>query len=147
MAGGVDAIEVGVRDDRRHRGALTPVTGCPGRRPGRRPWARSGQAPTHGFMEYDAVIADRLEPTIGETCQAAGKRPHIIMVHDESSFDITAALGIRIPPDYRRHFVSFDGRIRSFAVEGVGGPSWYASTGHTSTQSISLQRIQLLLTM
>jgi hypothetical protein len=46
--------------------------------------------PTHGFMEYDAVIADRLEPTIGETCQAAGKRPHIIMVHDESSFDITA---------------------------------------------------------
>ncbi len=53
-------------------------------------------------MEYDAVIADRLEPTIGETCQAAGKRPHIIMVHDESSFDITAAPGIRIPPDYRR---------------------------------------------
>jgi hypothetical protein len=89
------------------------------------------------------VIADRLEPTIGETCQAAGKRPHIIMVHDESSFDITAAPGIRIPPDYRRHFESFNGRIRSFAVEGVGGPSWYASTGHTSTQPISLQRIQL----
>src|SRR5260370_29625320 len=57
--------------------------------------------PTHGLMEYDTVIADRLEPTIGETCQAAGKRPHI-MVHDESSFDITAAPGIRIPPDYRR---------------------------------------------
>ena len=47
------------------------------------------------------------------------------MVHDESSFDITAVPGIRVPPDYRRHFVSFDGRIRSFAVEGVGGPSWY----------------------
>ena len=42
------------------------------------------------------MIADRLEPTIGETCQEAGKRPH--MVHDESSFDITAAPGIRIPP-------------------------------------------------
>ena len=81
---------------------------------------------THGFMESDAVNADRLEPTIGETCQAAGKRPHIIMVHDESSFDITAAPGIRVPPDYRRHFESFDGRIRSFTVEGVGGPSWYA---------------------
>ena len=54
--------------------------------------------PTHGFMEYDAAIADRLEPTIGGTCQAAGKRPHIIMVHDESSFDISAAPGIRIPP-------------------------------------------------
>jgi len=47
------------------------------------------------------------------------------MVHDESSFDITAVPGIRVPPDYRRHFVSFDGRIRSFTVEGVGGPSWY----------------------
>jgi hypothetical protein len=80
---------------------------------------------THGFMESDAVTADRLEPAIGETCQAAGKRPHIIMVHDESSFDITAVPGIRVPPDYRRHFESFDGRIRSFAVEGAGGPSWY----------------------
>src|SRR5712675_991466 len=57
---------------------------------------------THGFMESDAVIADRLKPTIGETCQTVGKRPHIIMVHVESSFDITAVLGIRVPPDYRR---------------------------------------------
>jgi hypothetical protein len=79
----------------------------------------------HGFMESDAVTADPLEPVIGETCQAAGKRPHIIMVHDESSFDISAVPGIRVPPDYRRHFESFDGRIRSFTVEGVGGPSWY----------------------
>jgi hypothetical protein len=81
---------------------------------------------THGFLESDAVSADRLEPMIGETCQAAGKRPHIIMVHDESSFDITAAPGIRVPPNYRRYFESFDGGIRSLAVEGVGGPSWYA---------------------
>jgi len=81
---------------------------------------------THGFMESDAMSADRQEPTIDETRQAAGKRPHIIMVHDESSFDITAAPGIRVPPNYRRHFVSFDGRIRSFTVEAVGGPSWYA---------------------
>jgi sulfatase-like protein len=80
----------------------------------------------HGFLESDAVSADRLEPMIGETCQTAGKRPHVIMVHDESSFDITAAPGIRVPPNYRRHFVSFDGRIRSLVVEGVGGASWYA---------------------
>jgi hypothetical protein len=66
---------------------------------------------THGFMESDAVIADRLESTIGETCQAAGKRPHIIMVHDESSFDITAAPGIRIPPDYRRCGWLAEGRV------------------------------------
>jgi hypothetical protein len=36
--------------------------------------------PTHGFMEYDAVIADRLEPTIAETCQAVGKRPDLSRV-------------------------------------------------------------------
>jgi hypothetical protein len=80
---------------------------------------------THGFMESDPISADRLEPAIGETCQAAGKRPHIIMVHDESSFDITAVPGVTVPPGYRRHFVSFDGTIRTLAVEGVGGPSWY----------------------
>src|SRR5258708_22908392 len=79
----------------------------------------------HVFIKPDAVTADRLKPTIGETCQTAGKPPHIIMVHDESSFDITAVPGIRVPPDYRRHFVSFDGRIRSFTVEGAVSPSWY----------------------
>jgi len=81
---------------------------------------------THGFMESDAVTADRLEPTTDAPCEPVGKRPHIIMVHDESSFDITAVPGIKVPPDYRRHFESFDGKIRSFTVEGVGGPSWYA---------------------
>jgi len=80
----------------------------------------------HGFMESDPVSADRLEPTKGETCQTTGRRPHIVMVHDESSFDITAAPGIAVPAGYRRHFVSFDGRRRNFAVEGAGGPSWYA---------------------
>ena len=30
-----------------------------------------------------------------------------------------------MPPDYRRHFRSFDGKQRSFVVEGVGGPSWF----------------------
>jgi hypothetical protein len=79
----------------------------------------------HGFLESDAASADRLAPGLGETCQAAGKRPHIIMVHDESSFDVTAAPGVKVPPGYRRHFASFDGRIRTLAVEGAGGPSWY----------------------
>jgi hypothetical protein len=31
-------------------------------------------------MEYDAVIADRLEPTIAETCRAVGKRPDLSRV-------------------------------------------------------------------
>jgi Sulfatase len=80
---------------------------------------------THGFLESDAASAGRLEPTLSETCQAGGRRPHIIIVHDESSFDITAAPGVMVPPGYRRHFVSFDGRIRTLVVEGAGGPSWY----------------------
>jgi phosphoglycerol transferase MdoB-like AlkP superfamily enzyme len=54
-----------------------------------------------------------------------GKRPHIIMVLDESSFDITMAPGIRVPADYARHFRSFDGKSRSFLTETTGGASWY----------------------
>jgi hypothetical protein len=47
-------------------------------------------------------------------------------VHDESSFDIRSAPGIKVPPNYGDHFKSFDGKERFFLVEGVGGPSWYA---------------------
>src|SRR5262249_14135812 len=49
----------------------------------------------HGFFEADAATADRLKPLSGETCRPASKPPHIIMVLDESSFDITAAPGIK----------------------------------------------------
>lgn len=58
-------------------------------------------------------------------CQAARKLPHIILLHDESSFDITAAPGIKVPPGYRHHFESPDGKARKLIVEGVGGPSWF----------------------
>ena len=44
---------------------------------------------------------------------------------DEASFDITAAPGIKVPPDYARHFQSFDGKTRTLVVEGTGGPTWY----------------------
>ena len=47
------------------------------------------------------------------------------MVLDESSFDITAIPGIKVPVDYRRHFASYDGKQRNFIVEGIGGPTWY----------------------
>jgi hypothetical protein len=46
-------------------------------------------------------------------------------MHDESSFNITAAPGIRVPPGYHRHFQSFDGKARRLVVEGTGGPSWF----------------------
>ena len=78
---------------------------------------------TRGLLESDASVAERLG-VMPDSCPAA-KRPHIIMVHDESSFDFTVVPGLKVPPDYRRHFASFDGRNRSLIVEGAGGPSWF----------------------
>ena len=93
-------------------------------------FARSGvtalsELMMHGYMESDAVVTDRLKLLPDATCVPAQKPPHIIMVHDESSFDIRVAPGIKVPPGYGSHFLSFDGRARHFVVEGAGGPSWY----------------------
>ncbi len=78
----------------------------------------------HGLMESDPVASERLAPT-SATCEPAAKPPHIILVHDESSFDIREAPGIHVPPNYGAHFRSFDGKHRKFIAEGTGGPSWY----------------------
>jgi hypothetical protein len=80
---------------------------------------------TRGLMESDAASSERLRPAADYSCRLAHKPPHIVMVFDESSFDITAIPGVKVPPDYRRHFRSFDGKERAFVVEGAGGPSWY----------------------
>ena len=80
---------------------------------------------THGLFESDPVSSSEFAPPATRSCHAPAKRPNIIMVLDESSFDITAAPGIRVPPGYRDHFRSFDGKQRSFVVEGTGGPTWY----------------------
>ena len=80
---------------------------------------------THGLMESDPVVADRLKSVEGSTCRPATKPPHIILVHDESSFDIRLAPGIKLPGGYGTHFLSFDGKERRFLVESAGGPSWY----------------------
>jgi hypothetical protein len=83
-----------------------------------------GEFVDHGFLESDATAAGRLD-TAPVVCHPLRKLPHIILLHDESSFDITAAPGIAVPSDYRRHFRSFDGNVRKLVVEGVGGPSWF----------------------
>jgi phosphoglycerol transferase MdoB-like AlkP superfamily enzyme len=93
-------------------------------------FARSGVAEltslmTHGYMESDAAVTDRLKMLPEATCAPAAKPPHIIMVHDESSFDIRVAPGVKVPDGYGAHFRSFDGKARRFLVESVGGPSWY----------------------
>jgi hypothetical protein len=79
----------------------------------------------YGFMESDAVTAERLKVPLLDSCHPAGRRPHIIMIHDESSFDIRQAEGVKVPPGYGSHFKSFDGKERKFLAESNGGPSWF----------------------
>ncbi len=80
----------------------------------------------YGFMESEAVLAERLKVPLEESCHVAGRRPHIIMIHDESSFDIRQANGVKVPAGYGSHFKSFDGRQRKFLAESSGGASWMA---------------------
>src|SRR5205807_8868183 len=79
----------------------------------------------YGFMESDAVAAERLKVPLLDSCRPAGRRPNIIIVHDESSFDIRQAAGIKLPPGYGSHFKSFDVKERKFLAESNGGPSWF----------------------
>lgn len=79
-----------------------------------------------GFLDIDRAVAakSKLAPA-DDACAPAGRRPHIIMVLDESSYDIRSAPGVRVPEDYGRHFESFDGATRRLITEGAGGPTWY----------------------
>src|SRR3984957_1226115 len=79
----------------------------------------------YGFMESDAVATGRLKVPLLESCHPAGRRPNIIMIHDESSFDIREARGVKVPAGYGRPFNSFDGKERKFPAESNGGPSWF----------------------
>jgi len=93
-------------------------------------FARSGVTAVYDLMQYgvleaDASANDRLNVPLVDSCHPAGRRPNIIMIHDESSFDIRAAAGVKVPAGYGSHFKSFDGRERTFVAESNGGPSWY----------------------
>jgi phosphoglycerol transferase MdoB-like AlkP superfamily enzyme len=79
----------------------------------------------NGFMESDAVTRERLNVPLVDSCHPAARRPNIIMIHDESSFDIRAAEGVKVPAGYGSHFKSFDGKERKFLAESNGGPSWF----------------------
>ena len=81
---------------------------------------------THGYMKSDASVPGNFQFAVAGSCQPTVKPPHIILILDESSFDITAAPGIKVPSGYGRHFRSFDGKTRSFIVEGAGGPTWFS---------------------
>jgi hypothetical protein len=80
---------------------------------------------TRGYMAADAKASERLPSVTQEACTPARKLPHIVMIFDEGSFDITRVPGINVWPGYSDHFRSFDGKSRALLVEGAGGPSWY----------------------
>ena len=80
---------------------------------------------SRGYLEAANDTSGRLTGAGSFVCHPTRKLPHIILLHDESSFDITAAPGVKVPSGYGDHFRSFDGRERKLVVEGVGGPSWF----------------------
>ncbi|HEY7231960.1 MAG TPA: sulfatase-like hydrolase/transferase [Pseudolabrys sp.] len=80
---------------------------------------------THGYLDSHATTVERLKEFPVAACAPPAKLPHIILLHDESSFDITAIPGVNVPPGYQNHFRSFDGKTRKLIVEGNGGPSWF----------------------
>ena len=91
---------------------------------------------TRGVFESDAAVTGRLKPTVDTRCRPKHKTPHIIMVLDESSFDISGVPGVKVPPGYQRRFRSFDDKARSFLVEGSGGPSWFTEYNVLSGLSV-----------
>jgi phosphoglycerol transferase MdoB-like AlkP superfamily enzyme len=115
-------------------------------------FVRSGIEGVHilanqGFLERDAGVAQRLTLPGAEACHPGGKPPHIILLHDESSFDIRAVNGIKVPEGYGEHFRSFDGKTRTMMVEGAGGPSWYTEYNVLSgLSSRSYGRFQFFVT-
>lgn len=83
------------------------------------------QLSTLGWIEADGALPEKLKNIAGGSCAPAERPPHIIMVLDESSFDVSTVPGMQVPVGYKDQFRSFDGKTRLFQVEGTGGPTWY----------------------
>jgi hypothetical protein len=93
-------------------------------------FARSGAVAavdlmTRGVLEADTATPDRLHLADVAACDRRRKLPHIVMVFDESSFDVTMLPNVVVPENYKGRFRSSDGKLRSLIVEGAGGPSWF----------------------
>ncbi len=79
---------------------------------------------TRGLLESDADVVERLKP-VDDKCILPRKAPHIVLILDESSFDASQVPNLKLPANYRNHFRSYDGKIRTLQVESVSGPTWY----------------------
>jgi Sulfatase len=88
-------------------------------------WIEADPPASGPLLAREAHAAGRPVLPPAETCDTTAKRPHIIMLLDESSFDVTAAPGIKVPSGYSDYFRSFDGKQRTMIAEATGGPTWY----------------------
>src|SRR5262245_34913831 len=64
---------------------------------------------TRPILEAEAKTVERLASESTAECSPQAKLPHIVLVLDESSYDASAIPGIKLQPNYKRHFQSFDG--------------------------------------
>jgi hypothetical protein len=94
--------------------------------------ARSGVAAVSqlasagGWMEAEPKsLVGAAHAASTDACDATQRRPHIILLLDESSFDVSKAPGIKVPDGYADFFKSADGNTRTFIAEATGGPTWY----------------------
>ena len=72
-------------------------------------FARSGvvsvaELMNHGWFDSAAASGNTVEHTAAFKCQPAKKPPHILLVHDESSFDVRAIPNLKVPARLRRTF-------------------------------------------
>jgi hypothetical protein len=99
--------------------------------------ASASQLASAGWLEAEAKSPGEVPmPAASAGCAASPRRPHIIMLLDESSFDIRAAPGIKVPAGYGDLFKSVDGRQRTFVAEATGGPTWYTEFNVLSGLSV-----------
>jgi hypothetical protein len=115
-------------------------------------FARSGvvsvaELMNHGWFDAAEASGETIEHTAAFKCQPAKKPPHILIVHDESSFDVRAIPNLNVPAGYGAHFKSYDGHARKFLVESNGGSSWFAEYNVlTGLSSRSFGRFSYFLT-
>jgi phosphoglycerol transferase MdoB-like AlkP superfamily enzyme len=98
--------------------------------------ASASQLASDGWLEAAAKSPGETIAVASTGCAASARRPHIIMLLDESSFDIRAAPGIKVPGGYGDLFKSIDGRQRTFVAEATGGPTWYTEFNVLSGLSV-----------
>jgi sulfatase-like protein len=99
--------------------------------------ASASQLASDGWLEAAAKSPGETPmPVASAGCVAGARRPHVIMLLDESSFDIRAVPGIKVPAGYGDLFKSIDGRQRTFVAEATGGPTWYTEFNVLSGLSV-----------